>query len=164
MKTRSVWNTGRLHAYLACLSLCAATGFAQQAPATTETPVKLEKYVVTGSHIPMTMTAGEATTFPVVTFDRSQIDRMSYKNTGELLQKISFSNGGSVPISNNATGTSGPLGATSISLRGMGPEATLVLINGRRAAQYPLGGGTTGSSPFVDLNSIPVAAIERVEV
>ncbi len=149
-------------ASIACASIIAVAGYAQQAAA--ETPVKLEKLVVTGSHIPMTLTAGEATTFPVVTFDRAEIDRIGYKNTAELLQKISFSNGGSVPISNNATGTSGPLGATSVSLRGMGPEATLVLINGRRVAQFPLGGGTTGASPFVDLNSIPVAAIERVEV
>ena len=163
MNIRSVRNAKGMSAFIAFVSLSLVAGYAQQT-APTETPVKLEKFIVTGSHIPMSLVSGEATTFPVVTFDRAQIDRLSYKNTAELLQKISFSNGGSVPISNNATGTSGPLGATSVSLRGMGPEATLVLINGRRVAQFPIGAGTTGASPFVDLNSIPVAAIERVEV
>ncbi len=164
MSMSSLSRLRNAYALIACASVCAATGIAQQAAPTKDATVKLEKYVVTGSHIPMTVTAGEATTFPVVVFDRNEIDRIGYKNTAELLQKISYSNGGSVPISNNATGTSGPLGATSVSLRGMGPEATLVLINGRRVAQFPLGAGSAGASPFVDLNSIPVAAIERVEV
>jgi outer membrane receptor protein involved in Fe transport len=163
MSTRSVRKIGGLCVFVAYVSICAVAGLAQQA-ASTETPVKLEKYVVTGSHIPMTETSAEAQTFPVVSYDRSSIEKLSYKNTAELLQKISFSNGGAVPISNNATATSGPLGATSVSLRGLGPEATLVLINGRRVAQFPAGGGATGASPFVDLNSIPVAAIERVEI
>ncbi len=150
-------------ALIACASVSVVAGYAQST-ASTETPIKLEKFVVTGSLIPLTETSGEATAFPVTVFDRSTIEKLSYKNAAELLQKISFSNGGSVPISNNATATSGPLGATSISLRGLGPEATLVLINGRRIAQYPSGAGDVGGSPFVDLSSIPVAAIERIEV
>ena len=150
-------------ALIACASLNAVAGYAQQT-ASSDTTVKLEKYVVTGSLIPLTETSGEATAFPVTIVDRAAIDKLAYKNAAELLQKLAFSNGGSVPISNNATATSGPLGATSISLRGLGPEATLVLINGRRVAQYPSGAGDVGGSPFVDLSSIPVAAIERIEV
>ncbi len=152
---------------LASASSLIACGFAlgqQTANPTPDNTVKMEKFTVTGSLIPLTETSGEATAFPVTTFDRATIDKLSYKNAAELLQKIAFSNGGSVPISNNATATSGPLGATSISLRGLGPEATLVLINGRRVAQYPSGAGDVGGSPFVDLSSIPVAAIERIEV
>ena len=52
--------------------------------------------------------------------------------------------------------------SAAISLRGLGPEATLVLINGRRVAPYPVGVG--GATAFVDLNSIPLAAIETIEV
>jgi len=73
---------------------------------------------------------------------------------------MTLSNGGSVPLSNNATGFTP--GGTSTSLRGLGPEATLVLINGRRVAPYPV--GTGGTTAFVDLNTIPLSAIERVEV
>lgn len=144
---------------IAYASVCAVAGYAQQA-ATTETPVKLEKFVVTGSNIPRTETAGEAHAFPVQVIDRKAIDASGYFNTSQLLQTMVLSNGGSVPLSNNATGFTP--GASSTSLRGLGPEATLVLINGRRVAPFPVGQG--GQTAFVDLNSIPVNAIERIEV
>ncbi|MFO1447984.1 MAG: TonB-dependent receptor plug domain-containing protein [Opitutaceae bacterium] len=122
--------------------------------------VKLEKFVVTGSYIPTTGTAMDATVSPVVRIDRKIIDQTGYTTAADLLQKITASNGGSVPISNNATGFTPA--ASSISLRGLGPEATLVLINGRRVAPYPV--GTGGTTAFVDLNSIPLAAVETIEV
>src|SRR4029079_16595804 len=81
-------------------------------------------------------------------------------NTADLLQKITVANARSVPISNNATGFTP--GASSISLRGLGPEATLVLINGRRVAAYPV--GVNGTTAFVDLNSIPLSAVDSIEV
>ncbi len=65
-----------------------------------------------------------------------------------------------VPLSNNATGFTP--GATSVSLRGFTPEATLVLIDGRRLPQFPL--GTGGTTSFFDLNAIPSAAIESIEI
>ena len=145
---------------IACASVFAVAGPAQQTAATNEPSIKLEKYVVTGSNIPTTEVAGEAHTFPVVTIDRQAIDESGMFNTTELLQKMTLSNGGSVPLSNNATGFTP--GGTSTSLRGLGPEATLILINGRRVAPYPVGAG--GTTAFVDLNTIPLAAIERIEV
>ena len=143
------------------LSAIAATGFSQQAAAASDDKVvKLEKYVVTGSNIPTTETASEARTFPVQTIDRRAIEASGIFNTAELLQKTVLSNGGSVPLSNNGGGFTP--GASSTSLRGLGPEATLILINGRRMAPYPV--GTGGTTAFVDLNTIPLAAIERIEV
>ena len=71
-----------------------------------------------------------------------------------------MANGGGVPISNNETGFTP--GASAISLRGLGPQATLVLIDGRRIAPYPIGNG--GTSSFFDLRSIPEAAIESIEI
>jgi outer membrane receptor protein involved in Fe transport len=115
---------------------------------------------VTGSYIPSTETAVEAGTSPVTRVDRKDIDESGSTNTAELLQRITVANANSVPISNNATGFTP--GATAISLRGLGPEATLVLINGRRVASYPVGVG--GSTAFVDLNSIPLSAIDSIEV
>jgi len=159
MSKRSVSGLRGACALIACASLCAVAGFAQQDAANDPT-VKLEKYVVTGSNIPRTEVAGEARTFPVQTIDRTAIETSGIFNTTELLQKMTLSNGGSVPFSNNATGFTP--GGTSTSLRGLGPEATLVLINGRRVAPYPVGNG--GTTAFVDLNTIPLAAIERVEV
>jgi iron complex outermembrane receptor protein len=125
-----------------------------------EKPEELGRFVVTGSYIPSTETAIEAGASPIVRVDRKEIEESGYTNTAELLQQITVSNANSVPISNNATGFTP--GATAISLRGLGPEATLVLINGRRVAAYPVGAG--GTTAFVDLNSIPLSAIETIEV
>lgn len=123
-------------------------------------PQKLDAFVVIGSYIPSTESAVEAGTSPVVRIDRKEIEESGVTNTAELLQKITVANANSVPISNNATGFTP--GASAISLRGLGPEATLILINGRRVASYPVGVG--GSTAFVDLNSIPLSAIENIEV
>ncbi len=147
------------------ISLLAGTNARAQeatasASATDEKVVKMDRFIVTGSNIPTTETSGEARTFPVQTIDRRAIEQSGIFNTVELLQKMALSNGGSVPFTNNATGFTP--GAASTSLRGLGPDATLVLVNGRRMAPYPV--GTGGTTAFVDLNSIPLAAIERVEV
>lgn len=130
------------------------------ASASTDQTVKLEKFVVTGSNIPTTETAIEAGTFPVVILDRSSIDQTGYQTAADLLQKIVVSNGGSVPLSNNATGFTPS--ASSTSLHGLGPEATLVLVNGHRVTPYPQGQG--GTTAFVDLNTIPLQMVERIEV
>jgi outer membrane receptor protein involved in Fe transport len=138
----------------------AQTAAAVGASSSSDKTIKLDKYIVTGSNIPTTETAAEARTFPVQTIDQRAIEQSGLFNTSQLLQTMVLSNGGSVPLSNNATGFTP--GASSTSLRGLGPEATLVLINGRRVAPFPVGSG--GDTAFVDLNSIPLNAIERVEV
>lgn len=125
-----------------------------------DAPQQLDRFVVTGSYIPSTETAVEAGASPVIRIDRQEIERAGYTQTTELLQKTTVANANSIPISNNATGFTP--GASAISLRGLGPEATLVLINGRRVAPYPIGAG--GTTAFVDLNSIPLSAIENIEV
>lgn len=143
------------------LAVAAAPGqSAPSDPASVAPTEKLEPFVVTGSYIPSTETAVEAGPSPVLRVDRKQIEESGLTNTAELLQSISVSNANAVPIANNAVGFTPA--ASSISLRGLGPEATLVLINGRRVANYPVGAG--GSTAFVDLNSIPLSAIESIEV
>jgi iron complex outermembrane receptor protein len=121
---------------------------------------KLEKYTVTGSNIPTTLTSAEAGTYPLVQLDRVTIESTGYENAAALLQKLTISNSGSIAISNNATGFTP--GATGVSLRGLGPEATLVLINDHRVAPYPV--GQSGDTAFVDLNTIPLGMIESIEV
>ena len=71
-----------------------------------------------------------------------------------------MANANGVPVSNNATGFTS--GASSISLRGFDPSATLVLIDGKRVAPYPI--GTGGTFSFIDLFTIPKAAIESIEI
>lgn len=163
MNTSSARNLRVVLALILGISLPAFV-VAQTATASTsaqeEKTVKLEKFVVTGSYIPTTETAFNAGVSPVVRLDRKVIDESGLSTTSELLQKITASNGGAIPISNNATGFTPA--ASSVSLRGLGPEATLVLINGRRVSPYPVGAG--GTTAFVDLNSIPLSAVESIEV
>jgi iron complex outermembrane receptor protein len=160
----------RMRKFTAALSLLGSTAALSLTPSTWAQAVgappapndvqKLEKFVVTGSYIPTNETAFSAGISPVVRIDQKVIDDSGLTMTSELLQRITVSNGGTVPISNNATGFTPA--ASSISLRGLGSEATLVLINGRRVASYPVGNG--GTTAFVDLNSIPLAAVDSIEV
>ena len=143
----------------ACLSSVALFGQATPAADNAE-PKKLEAFVVTGSYIPTTETAVQAGASPMIRIDRKAIEESGANSTAELLQKVTVANAGSVPVSNNALGFTP--GASAIALRGLGPEATLVLINGRRVAPYPVGVG--GTTAFVDLNTIPLSTVDSIEV
>jgi iron complex outermembrane receptor protein len=121
---------------------------------------KMERVVVTGSSIKRI--DGE-TALPVQILKREDIDRIGAATTEELVKNLSsLSSAGSATTVANASGTGGANIAT-VSLRGLGGGRTLVLVNGRRMSVY--GGGSAGSAgSSVDINSIPMAAIERVEV
>src|SRR5690349_17467811 len=116
-----------------------------------------ERIIVTGSNIP---TAEEVGPNPVLNINRDLINKSGERTAEELIKNLPVANGGGIPVSNNGTGFTP--GASAISLRGLGPEATLVLIDGRRVAPYPIGAG--GTLAFIDLRSIPEAAIESIEI
>ena len=118
-----------------------------------------ERVLVTGSNIP---TAAEVGPNPVQTIDRYAIERSGERNTEELLRNQPVANANGVPASGQP-GTLYGQGASSISLRGFDPGATLVLIDGRRMVNHP--SGTSGGTQFfVDLNTIPKAAIDSIEI
>ena len=98
------------------------------------------------------------TALPVQVITRDEISRTGVANTEQLLQQVSAMSGqGGI---NNATGAgNSTYGQASISLRGLGEDRTLVLVNGRRLAAFAGGNGAS-----VNINAIPLAAIERVEV
>jgi iron complex outermembrane receptor protein len=127
--------------------------------ADTDAP-KIERVIVTGSQIKRI--DGE-TALPVQILKREDIDRIGASSTEELVKQLSsLSSNGSVTTVATTSGT-GSGGIATVSLRGLGGARTLVLINGRRASVY--GGGSAGSAgSSVDINSIPLSAIERVEV
>ncbi len=98
---------------------------------------------------------------PILTVDRDAIEKSGYSNLQQLLEKIPVNGNGAFSTrGNNQDSTAN--GAASISLRGLGADATLVLVNGRRVAISAFAESVTTN--FVDINTIPVAAIERVEV
>src|SRR5438309_4826092 len=121
-----------------------------------------ERVIVTGSNIP---TAEEVGAEPVDTYNRETMSKSGQRTTEQFLLSIPTVNANVVPVSNNENGSNTAVGAATISLRGFDARATLILIDGRRVAPYP-----TGNNPglvnvmFVDLNSIPQAAIDSIEI
>ncbi|MEZ5274939.1 MAG: TonB-dependent receptor [Opitutaceae bacterium] len=139
-------------------ALVASPMMAQQTGSAGET-VKLEEFVVTGSHIPTTETAYDARTAPVDIMTRKDFDELGYGTVEQVIQSMPYVQA-SVPVQNNQTGFTAA--ASSVNLRGLGSDATLVLLNGRRVAPYPR--GTGGTTAFIDIQSFPLAAIDQVEV
>jgi iron complex outermembrane recepter protein len=109
---------------------------------------------VTGSSIKRI--EGESA-LPVTVVTKEEIARTGVTTTSELLDKISATSGGNYNIS-QGVGDSGQPGFSGVSLRGLGSSNTLILLNGRRLANYAFNGGA------VDVNSIPLSAVERVEI
>ncbi|HEY4248370.1 MAG TPA: TonB-dependent receptor [Lacunisphaera sp.] len=120
--------------------------------------VSLEKFEVTGSHISGIDAAGLN---PVSSISRATLDLSGYTNVGDALRSMSFVTGASlIPT---GSGNSFTPGASTINLRGLGNNNVLVLLNGRRSA--PLASpGYDGLQTVFDLNSIPSAAIESIQV
>ena len=121
---------------------------------------ELERVILTGSAIPTSELVGPN---PILNLDRNLINKSGQGTTTEqLLKSQPIASANSIPVQNNATGVGGPAGAASVSLRGFDPGATLVLIDGRRVAPYP--GTSAGGAAFFDLNTIPIAAVQSIEI
>ncbi|MBV6423047.1 MAG: Vitamin B12 transporter BtuB [Steroidobacteraceae bacterium] len=118
-----------------------------------------EEVVVTGSRIARGSDFENPS--PVTTVSREDIENSGYSNLQQLMEKLPANGAGAFSTrGNNQDSTAN--GAASISLRGLGADATLVLVNGRRVGISSFAENITTN--FVDINSIPVAAIERIEV
>jgi iron complex outermembrane recepter protein len=110
-----------------------------------------EVIVITGSLIERREVTTPA---PVAVIDRQDIATSGLVSVGDILQNL--------PAQSNAINiqfNNGGDGSTRVNLRGVGSARTLTLLNGRRVVP-----GGTGADASVDLNSIPLAVIERVEV
>ena len=143
---------------LAVLAL-SSSAHAQQSPdaAAAGKAVALDKVEITGSRISMKQSqlAGVG---PVTVIDAESIQRSGAISAETLLQRLPAS-AGTAGSQTSAYWTSNGYGTTQVNLRGLGINRTLVLLNGRRVVN-----GGTGANSSVDLNMIPVALIERVEV
>ena len=120
---------------------------------------KLDKVVVTGSRI---RTDEINDTVPVeVIVARDAIDR-GLTTVGQILRESTLASGSAqvTAASSTAFVQNGGVGAETLSLRGLGANRTLVLLNGRRAGPA----GTRGGVSSFDFNVIPLAAVERVEI
>jgi len=116
--------------------------------------VPLGEMYVTGTHI----RGGYPFGMQVIVLDQQDIERTGYSTTQDLVRSLPQNfNGG--PSEDTNLGNEGNTSrSTGLNLRGLGAGSTLILINGRRMAP----GGAQSS--FVDVSTIPLAAVSRVEV
>ncbi|MEO8458947.1 MAG: TonB-dependent receptor [Dokdonella sp.] len=127
----------------AVVGLTAAPVLAQDQDASSSE--KLETVVVTGSRIRRVDIENAS---PVFVVDRAQIEKSGKLTIGDLLQETpSIAGAATNPQVNNGGGT----GAATVSLRGLGSQRTLLLIDGRRVI-------------YNDVNSIPASMVERIEI
>jgi iron complex outermembrane recepter protein len=140
------------------LSIAVGTAFGfvlAASPALAQQPI--ERVEITGSSIKRI--EGE-TALPVQIITHEEIEKTGATNVEQFLQGLGVAlQGNSNSVVATASGSNSG-GVSSVSLRGLGSQRTLVLIDGKRVA----GGGTITDSVTVDVNHIPLAAIERVEV
>ena len=139
----------------------------QVAQATTPAPAageaqpeekKVERVVVTGSRLKKNEFTSSA---PIQVITREETTLEGLNDTSDILQGSTLS-AGSQQINNTFGGfvTQGGPGANTVSLRGLGAQRTLVLVNGRRIAPA----GTRGQVGQADLNTIPESMIDRIEI
>ncbi|MDC8757267.1 TonB-dependent receptor [Janthinobacterium fluminis] len=137
-------------------TLCAAgIGLAAQAALAQDAP--MQRVEVTGSSIKRLVSE---TANPLTVFKAEEFAKQGLTTAQEVLSKIP-ANQTSVSSGNAVGGSSSGLptgGQSSADLRGLGGDKTLVLLNGRRIANHPYDGAS------VDLNIIPLSALDRVEV
>jgi iron complex outermembrane receptor protein len=150
-----------LRAGLMALLLVAAASAAAQQAASTAAPdtSKLETVIVTGSSIRRQVTESAV---PLQVITTEDLRREGINSPEQLISYLVSNGNGLDNLAGNAdvvTGAQrGNNGASSANLRGQGSAATLVLLNGRRVAAHGLNGGA------VDINQIPMAAVERIEI
>jgi iron complex outermembrane recepter protein len=128
----------------------AGTGVAYAQETEGQQATTLDRIEVTGSRIKRT---DIETSQPILSLNREEIQAQGLTSVGDVIQNIT-TNGATL----NTTFNNGGNGETRVSLRNLGSNRTLVLVNGRRWV------GGTGLGGAVDLNTIPTAAVERIEI
>ena len=132
-----------------------STAVLAQTPTTT-TPQRVE---ITGSSIKRVQAEGA---LPLTIITREELNREGISSTEQAIMLLTSNGSGLDNLASNADVVDGAQrgnnGASSANLRGQGANATLILLNGRRVAAHGLNGGQ------IDLNQIPFAALERIEV
>ena len=146
-------RTALATAVLAALALMEQRAWAQAADETQ----KMQRVEITGSLIKR---IDNETALPVQIIKREDIDKSGVTTAAEILRNISANTAPVVDAMSISDGTSGQRGLNGANLRGLGVSSTLVLLNGRRLANFASPGDNSG----VDLNNIPAGAIQRVEV
>lgn len=132
-----------------CCALASGTGIAQEVAQ--DAAQALDRVEVTGSRIKRADIEGAV---PVTVIDRATLDATGKVSVADVLRDATFSSFGNFRPQSGSSAQA----VAEVDLRGIGSDRTLVLIDGRRAPYAP----STGAS--ADLNTIPLAAVERIEI
>ena len=126
----------------------------------------VEEITVTGSRIKRDEFSSPS---PIQVLDVNAGRKLGISSISDLIQRSSVSNGAQIDASINTAATNfnateapptGGVGSTAVNLRGLGPERTLVLLNGRRMGST----GVRGAPNQPDISMIPFSMVERVEI
>ncbi len=123
-----------------------------------ETEEEVERIQITGSHIKRTNMEGPS---PVTSLSSEDIAKSGVTDLISLFTKLPISGQGTFSTQANSSDDTAN-GGSSVSLRGLGADSTLILVNGRRVSVSPFAKGI--DTAFVDINNIPLSAIKRVDI
>ena len=162
MNAQNLTRARHFRRSLMAAACAAATApvFGQNATAATPTasvPESAQRVEVTGSRLKQIDAEGVS---PVETIRREDIAKTGATNVREMLDSLSATSS-SGTLSDIGGSNSFASGASGASLRNLGKESTLVLLNGRRISAYPL---ADYSEVFSNIDSLPLDAIDRIEV
>jgi iron complex outermembrane receptor protein len=149
--SRSLQQAVRLALATATAAAGVSALHAQEAPAPATAAAPVEEVVVTGSRL---STPQEQSISPITTVTATDLQATGLTRVEDVLNNLPM-----VFAGMNSTTSNGGDGTATVDLRGLGPQRTLVLVNGRR-----LGPGTGDGRNYSDLNQIPASLIERVDI
>lgn len=137
-------------------SLLHVNAFAAAASTASVTGDALETIVITGSRIPV---PAEASASPVFVLSGKQLEVQGFTTVDAALKSVNQMTAG---LQDEQYVEGFTPNANAVDLRGLGPGRTLILLDGRRITDYPL--PYNGESNFVNVDQIPMAAVERIEI
>jgi iron complex outermembrane receptor protein len=140
------------------LSITAALFASQSYIAVAAEKDSVERIQVTGSHIQRTDMEGPS---PLTSLSAEDIANSGVTDLIGLFTKLPMAGQGTFSTQGNSSDNTSN-GGSSVSLRGLGADSTLILVNGRRVSVSPFANNI--DTAFVDINNIPLAAIKRVDI
>jgi iron complex outermembrane receptor protein len=159
---QSVYALRKRLLFAAAIAVTSMPALSQQAPTVAATPdATLEEVIVTGSRI---AAPNEVSTSPIQVLSSKYIETTGKTDISDLIMQLpqNFNNALGQDLGNTSSGLTTAGGIATADLRGLGPNRTLVLVDGRRLGQgSPY---TFIQSPAPDLDQIPAGLVERVEV
>ena len=145
-------------ALLASSSVIAVQAQQVQNSSDTDSDNSVKRVIITGSNI---KTIDAETASPVQIIKREDIARQGVTNISDLIGNLSASSTDGNQTNAITGSDSFASGGSAVALRNLGEQSTLILVNGRRIASY---GFADFTQVFTNVDSIPIDAVERVEV